>query len=115
MAEVNVTEPTLAPLFRHQAILVRDNSMEPELPMGWMAVIDPGESYGDGDIVLVRMRDGTHYFREYRAMSKGTFNVSSLQPPKTSQGRRDAITVLARVTGAYGERPSRAAVSATTA
>ena len=114
MAEVNVTQPTLAPLFRNQAILVRDDSMDPELRMGWMAVIDPGESYGDGDIVLVRMPDGTHYFRKYRAKSNGTFELSSLQPAEIWQGSK-AVTVLARVTSAYRELPSRVKVSATAA
>lgn len=99
------------PKIRPAALIAVDNSMGPVLLVGDVAFYDPEGAYGDGDIVLVRMPDGEHYFREYRAMDDGTFEVSSLQPAKTWQSANQAIAILGRVTQRQRNFPSRASVS----
>ena len=93
---------------RTKAVKVHDNSMDPELPLGDTAVFDPDADYGDGDIVLVRMHDGTPAFRKYVELSDGSFDVHSTRPPQTWNSVKHGLEVLAPVICVYREMPSRA-------
>ena len=90
-----------------KAVRVHDNSMDPELLMGDVAVFDPDSAYGDGDIVLVRMRDGTHAMRRFTALADTSFDVTSTRPAQTWNSVKHGIVVLARVICVYREMPSR--------
>ena len=90
-----------------KAVRVHDNSMDPDLSMGDVAVFDPDASYGDGDIVLVQMRDGTHAMRRYTALADTSFDLTSTRPAQTWNNVKHGIVVLARVICIYREMPSR--------
>ena len=92
---------------RTKAVRVNDNSMDPELPVGHVVVFDPDAAYGDGDIVLVRMHDGTTAFRKYTALSDGSFDVHSTRPPQTWNSVKHGIVVLAPMICVYRERAFR--------
>ena len=91
-----------------KAVRVRDNSMDPDLSMGDVAVFDPDSSYGDGDIVLVQMRDGTHAMRRYTGLADTSFDLTSTRPAQTWNNVKHGIVVLARVISVHREFPSRA-------
>lgn len=92
---------------RTKAVRVNDNSMDPELPVDHVVVFDPDAAYGDGDIVLVRMHDGTTAFRKYTVLSDGSFDVHSTRPAQTWNSVKHGIVVLAPMICVYRERPTR--------
>ena len=93
---------------RTKAVRVHDNSMDPELLKGDVAVFDPDSAYGDGDIVMVQMRDGTHAMRRYTGLADTSFDLTSTRPSQTWNSVKHGIVVLARVISVHREFPSHA-------